>query len=92
MTVAHVILTLNVKTFTALIYVHVNMIFMVMVELVVISINVHPEKIVTRMLHAVPFLVITNVLVTMGLTVMANLVPTLMNVLWFFLVMLMRLT
>ena len=82
MTVAPFISTLNVKTFAAHKHVHVIMVSMVMAELVVKSINVYPEMILMRMLHAVTLLVIANVPV-MGLT---NLVPTLINVSWFFLV------
>ena len=79
---------LNAKTLTAHIHVHVITVPMTMVVLVVISINVIPEMIiVTRMFHAVTLLVVTNVLVMMGSTVMANHNPTSMNVSWIFLAM-----
>ena len=92
MAVIPVISTLNVKTPTAHIHVHVIMVSMVMVVLAVISMNVIPEMIiVTRMLHAITLSVVTNVIVTMDLKVMANHAPTSMNVSWIFLVMLMQL-
>ena len=90
MAVIPVISTLNVEILTVHIHVHVILVSTVMVVLVVISMNVIPEMIVTKMLHAITLLAVTNVSVTMGLKVMANLVPTSMNVQLIFLVMVMQ--